>query len=401
MRRVGQLRVLKAGRRYSDTLPGFAFGMSDEDREIYEMARTYGQNEILPHAPEWDANKVHPVEKYVEMGELGLGAIYCDAAYGGSGLSRYQASLIFEGLSRACISTTAYLSIHNMCNWIVHTYASDSIKSHHCDKFNSCEHLLSYCLTEPGAGSDAASLTTRAEYDAGEYVLTGEKAFISGAGVSSHYIIMARTGKEGAKGISCFLVPKEAKGLSFGANERKLGWNSQPTRAVILDHVRVSEEARIGAEGDGFKIAMAALDGGRVNIASCSLGGASMVLDRTHGYLQERKQFGRALSSFPTIQHRMASSYAAFHSARTILRDACMRLDANDASKTLYCAMAKYEVTEKMVGVVDDCLQHHGGYGYLDEYDIHRYLRDMRVHRILEGTSEVMQLITARNVGIY
>lgn len=364
------------------------------------MARDFAMNEMYPHAAEWDENKTFPIDPLKKAAELGFGGVYVNEQFGGTGLKRLDASIIFEQLSQGCTSTTAYITIHNMCAWMIDTFGSDAQKEKFLPDICSMETFASYCLTEPGAGSDAASLKTRAvlSEDKTHYLLTGEKAFISGAGSSGVYLIMARTGDASAKGISCFIVEKGFEGLSFGKNESKLGWNSQPTRAVVMDNCKVPVENLLGKEGQGFKIAMSGLDGGRINIATCSLGGAQKSLDLTRDYIRTRKQFGKPIADNQYLQFKIADMATQVEASRLLVREAAKALDAKEADYTFKCSMAKRFVTDECFDVVNQCLQMHGGYGYLKDYPIERYLRDLRVHSILEGTNEVMRLIMSRQL---
>jgi len=367
---------------------------------MYGMARSFADKQMFPHAEGWDAREEFPKEVLRELAGLGFAAIYCDAETGGSGLGRGDAAVIFEALANACPSTTAYLSIHNMCTWIVDAFGSQEQKERIIPKLASMEHFASYCLTEPNAGSDAASLRTTAKLsaDGGHYVLNGDKAFISGGGESDVYMVMARTGGAGPKGITCFAVEKDFAGLSFGKKEVKLGWNSQPTRAVFFEDCKVPVANRIGDEGQGFAIAMKALDGGRVNIAACSVGGAHACLEQVKEHLLVRKQFGQTLSSFQHLQFKLADIATDITAGRLMVRTAAGKLDAKSPDKTVYCAMAKRFATDVGFKACNDALQMFGGYGYLKEYHPQRYLRDLRVHQILEGTNEVMRMIISRDL---
>ncbi|WP_264194392.1 isobutyryl-CoA dehydrogenase [Acuticoccus sediminis] len=374
------------------------FDPTEEQVAIRQMALDFAANEIAPHAMEWDEAKTFPVETLRAAAALGFGAIYVAEDVGGSGLSRLDAAMIFEALSTGCPAVASYISIHNMCAWMVDRFGSEEQRQAWLPSLATMECLASYCLTEPGAGSDAAALKTRARRDGDEYVLDGQKQFISGAGASHLYVVMARTGDDGPRGISTFLVPGDAPGLSFGANERKMGWNAQPTRAVVLDGVRVPAANRLGEEGAGFKIAMAGLDGGRLNIAACSLGGAQAALDKALAYMAERRAFGHALSEFQALQFRLADMATDLEVARTFLWRAAAALDAKAPDATTLCAMAKRFVTDAGSAVANQALQLHGGYGYLSEYGIEKLVRDLRVHQILEGTNEIMRLIIARSL---
>lgn len=372
--------------------------LSDEQCSIFEMAADFAAQELTPHALEWDQTKHFPVDVLRKAATLGMGGIYISDDVGGSGLTRMDAVLIFEALSQGCPVIASFLSIHNMCAWVVDAYGSDQQRGKWLPKLTSMELIASYCLTEPACGSDAASLTTKAVREDDHYLITGQKQFISGAGMSDIYIVMARTGAAGAKGISAFIVPKDTEGLAFGANEKKMGWNAQPTRTVMLDNVRVPAGNLIGTEGLGFKIAMAALDGGRLNIAACSLGGAQAAFDKAFAYMDERKAFGLKLHSFQALQFRLADMATELEVARVFLRRAARALDRRDANAMKLCAMAKCFVTDAGFNVANQALQLHGGYGYLSEYGIEKLVRDLRVHQILEGTNEIMRVIIAREL---
>ncbi|MDZ5450020.1 isobutyryl-CoA dehydrogenase [Labrys sp. ZIDIC5] len=372
------------------------FELSDEQAAIQEMAAGFAAEAIAPHALEWDQNKHFPVDTLKAAAGLGMAAIYVREDVGGSGLTRLDATLIFEALSTGCPAVASFLSIHNMCAWIVDAYGSPEQRSQWLPAMTRMETIASYCLTEPGVGSDAGSLATRAVRDGDHYVLNGQKQFISGAGASDLYIVMARTGGEGPKGISTFIVPKDTPGLSFGASEKKMGWHAQPTRAVVFENVQVPAVNRIAEEGQGFRIAMAALDGGRLNIAACSLGGAQAALDKAIAYMGERKAFGRKISDFQALQFRLADMATELEVARTFLWRAASALDAKSPEATRFCAMAKRFVTDAGFEVANQALQLHGGYGYLSEYGVEKIVRDLRVHQILEGTNEIMRVIIAR-----
>jgi len=374
------------------------FELSEEQTALREMAASFATEELAPHAAEWDGTKHFPIETLRKAGSLGLGAIYAREDVGGSGLGRLDAALIFEALATACPTVAAYISIHNMCTWMIDRFGSDEQRQRWIPGLAAMELLASYCLTEPGAGSDAAALRSRAERDGEHYVLHGQKQFISGAGTSDIYLVMARTGKDGPRGISAFLIEKDTPGLSFGANERKMGWNAQPTRAVILEGARVPAANRLGFEGKGFSIAMAGLDGGRLNIAACSLGGAQAALDKAIAYMGERKAFGQKLTEFQALQFRLADMAIELEAARTFLWRAATALDAQAPDATKLCAMAKRFVTDVGFSVANEALQLHGGYGYLSEYGIEKIVRDLRVHQILEGTNEIMRVIVARSL---
>jgi alkylation response protein AidB-like acyl-CoA dehydrogenase len=374
------------------------FDISDDQRAIIATARAFAQKEFAPFAAQWDADSHFPVDVIRRAGALGFCSLYCPAELGGMGLGRLDATLVFEELAAACTSTTAYITIHNMATWMASTFGSDTVKSEWVPALLSGEKLASYALTEPGAGSDAASLKTRAQRDGDDYCLNGSKAFISGAGATDALVLMARTGDDGARGITCFLVPADAKGIAYGRNEEKMGWKSQPTRLVSLTDVRIPARYRIGAEGDGFRIAMKGLDGGRLNIATCSVGTAQAALERAAAYLNERKQFGKALAEFQALQFRLADMATDLVAARQMVRMAAWKLDNGDAEATTYCAMAKRFATDAGFAICNEALQLHGGYGYIREYPLERHVRDTRVHQILEGSNEIMRLIIARRL---
>lgn len=374
------------------------FELSEEQRAIRETARDFARTEFLPHAARWDEQGTFPVEALRKAATLGFAAIYVREASGGSGLGRLEAAVIFEELAAACPSTAAYLSIQNMVVWMIDRFGDEAQRARFLPKLVSMEHCASYCLTEPGAGSDAASLNTRARRDGADYVLDGAKAFISGGGEAELYAVMCRTGGKGPGGISCVLVEKGAKGLAFGKKEKKLGWNSQPTAMVIFEGCRVPAANRLGGEGEGFKIAMKGLDGGRINIGACSIGGARACLEGAHAHMLQRKQFGKALSEFQALQFRLADMATELDAARLMVHRAACAVDRDDPDATMQCAMAKRYATDAGFHVVNEALQLHGGYGYIKEYPIERYLRDLRVHQILEGTNEIMRVIIARRL---
>ncbi|MGF1625518.1 MAG: acyl-CoA dehydrogenase family protein [Alphaproteobacteria bacterium] len=374
------------------------FRLSEEQRAVVEMANSFADNEMAPNAARWDEEGEFPIETLQAAARLGIAGMLVPEAEGGSGLSRLDAALVFEQLARACPSTAAFLSIHNMVGWMIASHGSPEQKVRHLPGMLSMERVVSYCLTEPGAGSDAASLRTRAIVDGDDYVLNGEKAFISGGSVADLYAVMARTGGPGADGISCILVEKGAPGLGFGKLERKLGWHSQPTAAVVFADCRTSVANRLGAEGEGFRIAMRALDGGRVNIAACSLGGAAACLDLALAYARDRRQFGRPIADFQAIQFKLADMATELEAARLMTWRAAAAMDADDPEKTKLCAMAKRLATDLCFDISNTALQIHGGYGYLRDFPIERYLRDLRVHQILEGTNEIMRVIIARRL---
>ncbi|MEM6412558.1 MAG: isobutyryl-CoA dehydrogenase [Pseudomonadota bacterium] len=371
---------------------------TDEQVMIQDMARKFAADQLAPNSERWDEEKHFPVDVIKQAAELGFAGIYVREDVGGSALSRLDAVLIFEQLSQGDVSTAAFISIHNMASWMIDRFGEEEQRQYWLPKLTSMELIASYCLTEPGSGSDAASMTTKAIKEGDEYVLTGGKQFISGAGVSDIYVVMARTSDDGAKGVSTFIVEKDTPGLSFGANERKMGWNSQPTRQVLFDGCRIPAKNRIGNEGHGFRFAMAGLDGGRLNIAACSLGGAQDALDRALDYAQERKQFGKAISEFQAMQFKLADMETELQAARVMLYEAATRLDAKMPDATRWCAMAKRFVTDTGFKVANDALQIHGGYGYLKDYGVERIVRDLRVHQILEGTNEIMRVIISRDM---
>ncbi|WP_375209950.1 isobutyryl-CoA dehydrogenase [Hyphomonas jannaschiana] len=371
---------------------------SDEQLMIRDMARKFAEEELLPNSEEWDQTSHFPVDVIRKAAELGFASIYVKEDVGGAGLTRTDAALIFEQLAYGDVSTAAFISIHNMASWMIDTFGSDAQRQEWLPRLTSMELIASYCLTEPGAGSDAASLKTKAVREGDEYVITGSKQFISGAGTSDVYVLMARTSDDGAKGVSTFIIPKDAPGLSFGANERKMGWKSQPTRQVILDSVRVPAPNRVGEEGHGFKFAMAGLDGGRLNIAASALGGAQLALDKALAYAKERSQFGKAIADFQATQFKLADMETELQAARVMLYEAAGRLDRKDPAATRWCAMAKRFVTDTAFKVANEALQIHGGYGYLADYGVERIVRDLRVHQILEGTNEIMRVIISRDM---
>ena len=374
------------------------FNFNEDQRAIQDMARTFAENEFAPHAQEWDRDHIFPENALRKAAALGLAGIYIGEDVGGSGMNRLDAAIIFEELSRGCTSTAAYLSIHNMATWMIDSFGSDALRRKYCPKLTSMDYFASYCLTEPGAGSDAASLRTKAVLDGDHYVLNGAKAFISGGGRSDVYVVMVRTGEAGPKGISTIVVESGTPGLSFGAQEKKMGWHSQPTCSVNFEDCRVPVENLVGAEGDGFKIAMKGLDGGRLNIGACSLGAAQACLDMTVQYMTERKQFGKSLSKFQALQFRIADMATELEAARLLLHKAASKVDEAAPDATQFAAMAKRLATDTGFNVVNEALQLHGGYGYVSDYPIERFLRDVRVHQILEGTNEIMRLIISRNI---
>jgi alkylation response protein AidB-like acyl-CoA dehydrogenase len=374
------------------------FELSDEQRAFQETARAFAQEDWLPQAAGWDAHAEFPVEALRRAAALGFAGIYVGEEFGGSGLGRVDATIIFEELAAACVSTAAFLSIHNMAAWMIDRFGIRAQRARILPKLMSMAHFASYCLTEPGSGSDAAALATRAVRDREHYVLNGTKAFISGGGSSDLYVTMVRTGEAGPKGITCLVVEKDTPGLSFGRPEKKLGWNSQPTAMVIFEDCRVPVANRLGAEGDGFKIAMMGLDGGRLNIAACSLGGARACLEAARDHLLERRQFGRPLADFQGLQFKLADMATELDAARLMVRRGAAGLERGDSQATTHCAMAKRFATDAGFHICNEALQLFGGYGYLKDLPIERYLRDVRVHQILEGTNEIMRVIIARRL---
>jgi len=374
------------------------FALSEEQEAIFDMARAFGEAEIAPHAQAWDKAGEIPKNLWPKLAELGFGGLYVGEEMGGSGLTRLDATLVFEALSRSCASVAAFLSIHNMCAKMLESYAAPALRDRLLLPALKMEIFLSYCLTEPGSGSDAAALKTKAARTNEGFELSGTKAFISGGGYSDAYIVMARTGEDGPRGISAIVVEDGAEGLSFGGLEDKMGWRSQPTRQVQLDACRVPGENLLGEEGHGFRYAMAGLDGGRLNIAACSLGAAQAALEATLSYMGERKAFGQSIDQFQGLQFRLADMEIELEAARVFLRQAAWKLDTGAPDATKACAMAKKLVTETGSRVADQCLQLHGGYGYLADYGIEKVVRDLRVHQILEGTNEIMRLIVARQM---
>ncbi|MEO6201413.1 MAG: acyl-CoA dehydrogenase family protein [Cryobacterium sp.] len=375
------------------------YAVTDDQRAIVQMVRQFASESLAPHAAEWDETHHFPVDVLRQAGELGMGGIYSREEFGGSGLSRADSVLIFEELAKGDTSIASYISIHNMVTWMIDTYASEAGRAEWVPQLASMEALGSYCLTEPGAGSDAAALTTRAVRDGGDYVISGVKQFISGAGVSRFYVVMARTGESGSRGISAIVVPDGTPGLSFGPLEKKMGWHAQPTRQVVFENVRVPVGNLLSEEGDGFGIAMSGLNGGRLNIGACSLGGGQAALDRTVAYLKDRTAFGGPLIEQEALLFELADMDTALESARTLLARAAEALDRGDADKVRLCAMAKRVATDAGFTVANSALQLHGGYGYLADYGIERIVRDLRVHQILEGTNEIMRLIVGRSLA--
>ena len=372
--------------------------LSEEQVMIQDMAKRFAADRLAPHTSDWDENKHFPVDVIRDTAALGFAGIYVGEDVGGSSLGRLDAALIFEQLSYGDVSTAAFISIHNMASWMIDRFGSDELRKAWLPKLTSMELIASYCLTEPGSGSDAAAMKTTAVRDGDTYVLNGSKQFISGAGTSDVYVLMAKTSDEGARGVSAFVIPLDTSGLSFGNNENKMGWNSQPTCQVMLDDVRIPVANRIGHEGHGFKFAMAGLDGGRLNIAACSLGGAQRALDKALDYAKERQQFGQPIANFQAMQFKLADMETELQAARVMLYEAAAKLDAKAPDATRWCAMAKRFVTDTGFKVANDALQIHGGYGYLSEYGVEQIVRDLRVHQILEGTNEIMRVIVSRDM---
>ena len=374
------------------------FFLTDDQLEIQDLARKFTASRITPHAAEWDEKHVFPRETVKAAAELGFASIYVSEESGGINLGRLEAALIMEAMAYGCPSTSAFVSIHNMASWMIDRFGSAQVKARYLPALVTMDKIASYCLTEPGSGSDAAALKTKAVRDGDDYIVTGTKQFISGGGENEIYVTMVRTGEEGPKGISCLVIEKDMPGVSFGANERKLGWHSQPTAQVIFDGVRVPVASRLGAEGEGFRIAMMGLDGGRLNIGACSLGGAQRCLDEAIAYTRDRKQFGTAISDFQNTQFMLADMATELEAARALLYIAAAKVTANAPDKTKFAAMAKRLATDTGSSVADRALQLHGGYGYLMDYPIERFWRDLRVHSILEGTNQVMRMIIGREL---
>lgn len=374
------------------------FHLTDEQKAIKEMAERFTADQITPNAAEWDAQHRFPRDTIRLAAELGFGGIYVAEDAGGIGLGRIEAALIMEAMAYGCPSTSAFISIHNMATWMIANFGDTALHERFLPKLISMEHMASYCLTEPGAGSDAASLKTRAIRDGDYYVLNGSKAFISGGGVNEIYVCMVRTGQTGHQGISCLVVERDTPGVSFGANERKLGWHSQPTAMVNFEDARVPVSNLVGAEGDGFKIAMSGLDGGRLNIAACSIGGAQRCMDETITYVQERQQFGNPIASFQNTQFMLADMATQLAASRALTHIAAQKVSENAPDKTQYAAMAKLHATDAGSKIANDALQLHGGYGYLMDYPIERFVRDLRVHEILEGTNQIMRVVIGRSL---
>ncbi|AGQ93668.1 acyl-CoA dehydrogenase family protein [Vibrio parahaemolyticus] len=374
------------------------FELNEDQRAFADTAQQFSLERFAPMAAEWDEKQIFPKDVLREAGELGFLSLYTPEEHGGLGLSRLDASIIFEQLSMGCTSTTAFMTIHNMVSWMVASFATEDVRAKYCPKLVTGEWLGSYCLTEPNAGSDAASLTTTASKKGDTYVLNGGKAFISGAGETDVLVVMARTGEAGAKGVSAFVVPAQADGISYGRKEPKMGWNSQPTRAVTFENVVIPASHLLGEEGQGFIFAMKGLVGGRINIATCSVGTAQQALNQATQYMQERKQFGKSLAQFQALQFKLADMATELVAARQLVRYAASKLDRGDPDATTYCAMAKHFATDVGFQICDQALQIYGGYGYIKEYPLERYFRDVRVHQILEGTNEIMRLIIARRL---
>lgn len=374
------------------------FSLSDDQRAIQDAAKAFAEAELAPNSARWDEDKHFPTDVLRRAAELGFAGIYIGEDVGGSALTRLDASIVFEALSYGDVSVAAYLTIHNMASWMIDRFGADELRRKYLPRLTKMELIASYCLTEPGSGSDAAALRTTATLDVDHYILNGSKAFISGGGVSDLYVVMARTGEPGAKGVSAIVVENGTAGLSFGAQEKKMGWNAQPTAQVNFDNVRVPVANRIGGEGEGFRFAMMGLDGGRLNIASCSLGGAAFALDTAQAYMTERKQFGKQLADFQALQFKIADMATELEAARLMVRRAADALDKRDPQATKLCAMAKRFATDAGFEVANQALQLHGGYGYLKDYPLERLVRDLRVHQILEGTNEIMRVIIAREM---
>lgn len=374
------------------------FALTDDQRAIQDAARAFADAELAPHSAEWDETKHFPVDVMRQAAEMGFAAIYAGEEHGGMALGRVEAAVIFEELSRGDVSTAAFISIHNMATWMIDGFGSDDLRARYVPALTTMEKIASYCLTEPGSGSDAAAMRTTATRDGDHWVLNGSKAFISGAGTSDVYVVMARTGEAGPKGISAFVVDLGTPGLSFGAQEKKMGWNSQPTAIVSFDDCRIPAANLLGKEGDGFRYAMMGLDGGRLNIAACSLGGARLALETAQAYVATRKQFGKSLNEFQNIQFKLADMATQLEACRLMVLRGAWAIDTGHPEKTKWCAMAKRMTTDLCFEIADEALQMHGGYGYLKDYPLERIVRDLRVHRILEGTNEIMRVITAREM---
>ncbi|MBS0275985.1 MAG: isobutyryl-CoA dehydrogenase [Proteobacteria bacterium] len=374
------------------------FELTEDQRAVEDMARRFAAEKLAPHAAEWDATEHFPVDVMREAAALGFAGIYVKSDVRGSEMSRLDAAIIMEELSAGCTATAAFISIHNMASWMIDRFGSEEQRRRFLPKLTTMEKIASYCLTEPGSGSDAAALKTKAVKDGDHYVLNGSKAFISGAGVSDIYVCMVRTGEDGPKGISCLVIEKGTPGLSFGKKERKMGWNAQPTAQVIFDNCRVPVANRIGAEGEGFRIAMMGLDGGRINIGACSVGTARAALEEAKAYVSDRKQFGRAIAEFQATQFKLADMATELEASRLMIRNAADALDRKHPRATMLCAMAKRFASDMGSKIANDALQLHGGYGYLKDFPAERHVRDLRVHQILEGTNEIMRVIVAREM---
>ena len=374
------------------------FELNSDQKHYRDLAKSFSDKELKPNAAEWDKEAFFPKETLMKAGELGFLSLYVDTNLGGMGLGRLDASIVFEQLAQGCTSTTAFMTIHNMAIWMVSKFGSEELKTEWFPQLSSGEKLASYCLTEPGSGSDSASLRTTAKKDGDNFILNGSKAFISGSGATDCLVLMARTGDSGAKGISCFLIPADLPGIEYGKNEPKMGWKNQPTRLVSLTDVKVSKKNLVGEEGNGFKIAMQGLDGGRINIATCSIGTAQSALEEAQNYMNQREQFGKKISEFQTMQFKIADMVTELIAARTMTRLAASKVDKNDSEATIYSAMAKRFATDVGFNVCNEALQIFGGYGYIQEYPLERYVRDVRVHQILEGTNEIMKMIIGRRM---
>jgi len=374
------------------------FDLTEDQQMFADTAKQFSDSELLPNAAKWDQEHIFPKEVIAKAGELGFCALYTPEDAGGLNLSRLDSSIIFEQLAMGCTATTAMMTIHNMATWMIATWGSETVKNSWCPTLVTGEKLASYCLTEPGSGSDAASLRTSAKKDGDHYIVNGSKVFISGAGATDILVVMVRTGEAGAKGISALAIPADLEGVIYGKAEEKLGWNAQPTRQITFDNVKVPVENLLGSEGEGFSMAMKGLDGGRINIATCSIGTAQQALNVAMAYMQEREQFGKPIAAFQGLQFKLADMATELVAARQLVRLAAYKLDQNDPEKTAYCAMAKRFATDVGFQVCDAALQIHGGYGYIKEYPLERYFRDVRVHQILEGTNEIMRVIIARRL---
>ena len=374
------------------------FELNSDQKHYRDLAKSFSDKELKPNAGEWDKEAFFPKETLMKAGELGFLSLYVDTDLGGMGLGRLDASIVFEQLAQGCTSTTAFMTIHNMAIWMVSKFGSEELKTEWFPQLSSGEKLASYCLTEPGSGSDSASLRTTAKKDGDNFILNGSKAFISGSGATDCLVLMARTGDSGAKGISCFLIPADLPGIEYGKNEPKMGWKNQPTRLVSLTDVKVSKKNLVGEEGNGFKIAMQGLDGGRINIATCSIGTAQSALEEAQNYMNQREQFGKKISEFQAMQFKIADMVTELIAARTMTRLAASKVDKNDSEATIYSAMAKRFATDVGFNVCNEALQIFGGYGYIQEYPLERYVRDVRVHQILEGTNEIMKMIIGRRM---